>query len=152
MSHPYCYWGPTCQLEPFFTMKSKKQPVLACPIDAIRVSACPMVAFSGFYESPRPPPLGDACDIVPPHCNDHQNDQQSGYIINRRFVCCRPGGRRGDTERVVAQWRRPVAFMKALVMLHWAMCSVLHRRTAMAIKMACNGGVFVRHRCLFRLL
>jgi len=80
-------------------MKSKKQPALACPIDAIGASACPIAAFSGFYESPRPPPSGDACDIVPPHRDDHQNGHQSGYIMHRRFVCCRPGGRRGDTEQ-----------------------------------------------------
>ena len=34
-----------------------------------------MVVFSGFYESPGPPPLGDACGIVPPHCNDRRNGQ-----------------------------------------------------------------------------
>ena len=58
----------------------------------------------------------------------------------------------GDMERVVARWRRPVASGEALVMLHWAMRSVLHRRTAMTIQMARNGGAFVRHCCLFRLL
>jgi len=63
-------------------MKSKKQPALACPIDAIGASARPMVAFSGFYESHEPPPLGDASGIVPPHCHGHQNDQQSGYICS----------------------------------------------------------------------
>ena len=35
MSYPYCYSGPTCQLEPFFTMKCKKQPALVCPIGVI---------------------------------------------------------------------------------------------------------------------
>jgi len=55
-------------------------------------------------------------------------------------------------ERVVAQWRRPVASGEALVMLHWEMCSVWHRRTAMAIEMARNGGAFVRRHPLFRLL
>ena len=34
------------------------------------------------------------------------------------------------------RWRRPVASGKALVMLHWAMPSVLHYCTAMAIEMA----------------
>ena len=58
-------------------------------------------------------------------------------------------GRRGDTEQVVARWRRPVASSEALVMLHWVMSSVLHRRTAMAIEIACNGGAFVRCRRLF---
>ncbi len=43
-------------------------------------------------------------------------------------------------EQVVAQWRRPVASGEALVMPHWAMRSVLHRRTAMTIEMARDGG------------
>jgi hypothetical protein len=45
-----------------------------------------------------------------------------------------------------------VASGEALVMLHQAMRSVLHRRTAMAIEIAHNGGAFVRRRRLFRLL
>jgi len=65
------------------------------------------------------------------------------------WVDCRPGGRWGDTERVLARWQRPVASSKALVMLHWEMCSVSHRRTTMAIEIAHNGGAFVRHRRLF---
>jgi len=67
-------------------------------------------------------------------------------------VDCRYGGCRGDTEQVVARWRHSVASGEALVMLHWVMCSVLHRRTAMAIEMACDRGTFIRHRRLFRLL
>ncbi len=51
------------------------------------------------------------------------------------FACC-PGGRWGNTERVVAQCRRPVASGVALDMPHWVMPSVLLRRTAVAIKMA----------------
>ena len=111
-----------------------------------------MAVFSGLYESPGPPPSGDARGIVPPHRDHHQNGHQSGYILHRRTICCRPGGRRGDTERVVARWRRSVASGEALVMLHQAMRSVLHRRTAMAIEIAHNGGAFVRRRRLFRLL
>jgi hypothetical protein len=38
---------------------------------------------------------------------------------------------------------------EALVILHWEMRSVLHRRTAMAIKMTHNEGAFVRRRRLF---
>jgi hypothetical protein len=70
-------------------MKSKKQPTLACPIDAIGASARPMVVFSGFYESPGPPPLGDACGIVLPHCND-----PSKWVHNKSLFCgfrCSPG-------------------------------------------------------------
>ena len=67
-------------------------------------------------------------------------------------VDCVPGGHRGDTEQVVARWQSLVAFMKALDLLHRAMRSVSHRRTAMAIENARDGGVFVRRRRLFRLL
>jgi hypothetical protein len=51
------------------------------------------------------------------------------------FACC-PGGHWGNTERVVAQCRRPVASRVALDMPQWAMPSVLLRRTAVAIKTA----------------
>ena len=102
MSYPYCYQGPTCQLEPFFTMKCKNQLALACPIVKIGASACPMAAFSGFYENHDTPPQGDARGIVPMHHDDHQNSQQSGYILHHLFVDCRPGGHQGDTEQVVA--------------------------------------------------
>jgi hypothetical protein len=60
------------------------------------------------------------------------------------FACC-PGGCWGDTERVVAQCRHPVASGVALDMPHWAMPSVSLRRTAMAIKTAGGRGAFVRH-------
>ncbi len=98
-------------------MKLKKQPALVCPIDAIGASARPMVAFSGFCESHEPPPSGDVRGIVLPHCHGHQNGQQCGYMLHRRFVCCRPGGCRGNTELVVAQWQRPVASGKP-----WSCC------------------------------
>ena len=78
------------------------------------------------------------------HRDGHRNGQQSGYILHNRCVDCRPGGGRGDTKRVVARWRRPVASGVALVMLHQEMNAVLDLCTAMAIEMACNGGAFVR--------
>ena len=42
-----------------------------------------MVAFSDFYESHGPPPLGDARGIVPAHRHrhGHRNGQQSGHIL-----------------------------------------------------------------------
>ncbi len=61
------------------------------------------------------------------------------------FACC-PGGRWGNTERVVAQWRLPGASSVALDLLHCAMPCSLLQRVCMAIEMACNGGTFVRHR------
>jgi hypothetical protein len=86
-----------------------------------------------------------------PHRDDHQNGQQSGYVFHYRCVDCRPGGRRGDTEQVVARWRHLAGFMKALDLIHWAMNAVLPHRTAMAIKMACNGDAFVLCHRLFHL-
>jgi hypothetical protein len=100
--------------------------------------ACLMAVFSGLYEGPGPPPLGYVRGIVPPHCNDHQNGYQSGYIIHRCFICCRPGGCRGNTEQVVTQWRRPVASRVALDLLHWAITHVSLQRLTMAINMVCR--------------
>ncbi len=79
----------------------------------IEVSARPMAAFSGFYESHEPPPSGDARGIVPPHHDGHQNGQQSGYILHLCFVCCCPGGRRGNTEWVVAGWQKFSGFYES---------------------------------------
>ena len=110
-----------------------------------------MVAFSGFYESHEPPPLGDARSIVLPHRHGHRNGQQRGGHVAHRCVDCVPGGGRGDTERVVAGWRSLVAFMKALDLLHRLMRSVWHQRTAMAIEMTRDGGAFVCRRRLFCL-
>jgi hypothetical protein len=42
-----------------------------------------MVAFSGFYESHKPPPSGDPHGVVPLHHDDHQKDNKVGpcFII-----------------------------------------------------------------------
>ena len=82
--------------------------------------------LSGFYESHKPPTTsGDAHGIEPPHHDGSWNGHQSGYILHLCFVCCRPGGRRGDMEQVVAQWGDPVASGVALDMLHWTMLHIL---------------------------
>ena len=44
-----------------------------------------MAVFSGLYESPGPPPSGDARGIVPPHRDGHRNGHQSGYINTSLF-------------------------------------------------------------------
>ncbi len=56
--------------------------------------------------------------------------------------------RRCGTERI-AQCSMTRASPEATERRHWAMRSVSHRRTAMAIEMARNGGTFVRRRRLF---
>ncbi len=60
----------------------------------------------------------------------------AGVFVDCYLYACCPGGRWGDTEQVFAQCQRPVAFGVALDMPHWAMPSVLLRRTAVAIKTA----------------
>jgi len=110
-----------------------------------------MVAFCGFYESHKPRPSGDACGIIPSHRDGHQNGHQSEYILHQCFVCCCPGGRQGNSERVVARWRRLVASGVALDMLHWAMPHVLLQSLTMAIKMVHRGGAFVHRHRLFCL-
>ena len=45
-------------------------------------------------------------------------------------------------ERVPAQWRRLVASLKAINLLHQEILAVSYRRIVMAIKMTCTVGVF----------
>ncbi len=68
-----------------------------------------------------------------------------GVLFDCGFVDCRPGGRRGNTEQVVAQWQLPGASSVALDLLHWAMPGALLQCICMAIKMACDRGTFVCH-------
>ncbi len=103
-----------------------------------------MAAFSGFYESHKPPPSGDVRGIEPLHHDGHRNGQQRGYILLLRCVDCCHGSRWGNTERVVARWQRPVASGGALGMLHWDIPRAPLQRLRMTIKMACNGGTFAR--------
>jgi hypothetical protein len=73
----------------------------------IGASARPMVAFSGFYESPGPPLSGDARGIVLTHRHGHRNGQQRGG------ACCsslcslcswRPLGRYGASSCPLAEF------------------------------------------------
>jgi hypothetical protein len=71
-------------------MKSKKHPALACPFYNIGASAHLMVAFSDFYESHKPPPLGNGHNIVPPHCDGHRKVQQRGGYFALLFCLLLP--------------------------------------------------------------
>ena len=126
-------------------MLLKKQPALACPIDTIGSSSCPMAVFSGFYESPGPPPSGDVHRIVLLHRDDHRNGHQSGHIIH----CCLFAIALAAAG--VMQSGRPVASSVALDMLHRVMTHASLQCLTMAIEMACNGGAFVCRRRLFCL-
>ncbi len=50
-------------------------------------------------------------------------------------------------DRILAQWRRPVASCEALDLLYRAIHAVTYQRIAMATKMASKVGLFVHH-CL----
>ena len=76
---------------------------MRCPSYNIGARTRPMAVMSGFYESQETTPSGNARGIVPAHCNDHQNGQQSGHILNHHFVLYHPSGRQDDTDRVVAR-------------------------------------------------
>jgi hypothetical protein len=68
-----------------------------------------------------------------------------GEFVHRCLFACCPGGRWGNMEQVVSQWRHPVACGIDLDMLHRAMLFVLHWRTAMAIKTTGRQGTFDCH-------
>jgi hypothetical protein len=87
--------------------------------------------------------------ILPLHRDGHQNGRQSGYIFHCCFVDCHPGGCWGNTEQVDAQWWHPVTSGEALVMLNWAMRSILLQCIRFAIKIAQDEGAFIHRRCLF---
>jgi hypothetical protein len=76
---------------------------------------------------------------------------KAGPIFHRCFVCCHPGGCRGNTEQVVNRWRHLVASGVALDMPDRATLSVLLQPTRMAMETAYDGGAFVFCRCLFCL-
>jgi hypothetical protein len=46
------------------------------------------------------------------------------------------------SESKLPQWQHPVASSEALNLLYWAMHAVTYQHIAMAIKTACNIGVF----------
>ena len=49
---------------------------------------------------------------------------------------------RGNTGRILARWRRPVASRVALDLPYWAMCLAPYHLSCMAIEMAREAGAF----------
>ena len=73
------------------------------------------------------------------------------FTATTLVVCAKtddPGGRQGNTVRIVARWRHPMASNVAQDVLHWAMCLLLQRWITKAIKTASEGGACVCH-CRF---
>jgi len=50
------------------------------PLGQYEASSHPMAAFSGFYESPGPSPLGNAHGIAPSNCHGYRNGQWRKHI------------------------------------------------------------------------
>ncbi len=125
--------------------KTWKKLVFFVSLPTISRNTLPVVATSGFCWSLELPPSGDARNIIPAHHHGHQFATFLGAFVDCCLFACCPGGRWGNTEQVVAWCRCPVASGVALDMPHWAMPSVLLRRTAVAIKMVGRRGAFVRH-------
>ncbi len=75
-----------------------------------------------------------------------------GACFHCHWFACRPGSRRGNTERVVAQWQLPGTSNVSLDMLHQAMPRTMLQCILMAIEMACDGGTVAHHCCHFCLL
>ncbi len=61
-------------------------------------NTCPMVASSGFYQSPEPPPSGDVGGMVPGHRCGYQNGQQSWSIYLLSFCLLLPWQPLGEYE------------------------------------------------------
>ncbi len=90
---PIVNWGLSIEPRPFSTSwqwKKLKKTVLAWPIATIGHNTCPMAVSSGFYQSPGPPPSGNARTNVPAHCRGHQNGQQSWSIFSSFFHLLSP--------------------------------------------------------------
>ena len=90
-------------------------------IDTIGCNTRLVAVTSGFRSSPGPPLLGDTYGTVSAHSHGHRNGQQTARIFPSSLFACNPGGRWGDTVRILAQWQRPVASSEALDPLHWSM-------------------------------
>jgi hypothetical protein len=88
----------------------------------------PMTATSGFPDSPEPPPSVDALGTVPAHRQGERNGRQVWYFFVVFFWHLTPPSVRGNTSRILARWRRPVASREALNPLYRAISAVSCRR------------------------
>ncbi len=85
-------------------MKELSKNAFFVSLPTIGRNTCPMAATSSFHYSysPEPPLSGDACGIIPAHCHDHQNGQQTGCVFPSLLFCLwpwRPLGQNGAISR-----------------------------------------------------
>jgi hypothetical protein len=100
---------------------------------------CPEASTSGFRDSPGPPPSVDALGYVPAHQQGERNGQQVWYFFVVFFGHSTPPSVRGNTSRILARWRRPVASRKALNTLYQAISAVSCWRMNSSVETGCIG-------------
>ncbi len=104
MSHPYCYLGNSSPFQQFDNEIYPQNMGRHVRLMPIGVSAHPMAAFSGFYESHEPPPLGYERSIVSAHRHGHRTASKvdTFYIVVLLLSPWRPSGRYGASSRPMA--------------------------------------------------
>jgi hypothetical protein len=95
---------------------------------------CPEVSTSSFCDSPGPPPLVDALGYVPAHRQGEQNGRQVWYFFVVFLWHSTPLSVPGNTVRILARWRRPVASCEALNTLYRSISAVSCRRIISSVK------------------
>ncbi len=96
----------------------------------------PEALTSGFRDSPGPPPSVDALGYVPAHQQGQRNGQQVWYFFVFFSWHSNPPSVRGNTARIFARWRRPVASREALDPLYRSMSAVSCRRISLSVETA----------------
>ncbi len=104
--------------------KTRKIPDKHWPMAYIGRHTRPEALTSGFRDSPGPPPSGDALGYVPAHRQGQQNGRQVWYFFVVFLWHSNPLSVRGNTARILAWWRRPVALREALSPLYWEISTV----------------------------
>jgi hypothetical protein len=79
-------------------MKSNTKPGVGLSICYWSYLLSPILAASGFYQSPEPPPLENVSGIAPVHHHGHWNSQQILCIIHCSCFSYNPGGHWGNME------------------------------------------------------
>ena len=128
--------SPKPPFQPTDDEKTRKKTEKNVRWPTIGRNTCPMTATSGFPYSPRSPPLVDALGYVPAHRQGQRNSRQVWYFFVFFLWHSNPLSVRGNTARILARWRRPVASREALDPLYRSMSTVSCRRISSSVEMA----------------
>ncbi len=139
MPYPYCYWGPSFYLEPFIIelIMKKLEKNWCWHVQLLLLERIltrwrrPVASSEALVDL-----LHWGMSVVLYCCTAMviKIGSKVGVFFHCCFVSCCPGGRRGNMEWVVTQWRQSEASSVALDMPHWTMWVALHPHICMAIK------------------